>query len=94
MFVVLLFFTTGCALEKETFGQYTMDTEITTKVKARIFKDSTLKSREIHVETYKGDVQLSGFVNTYVEAKKAAMIARKVTGVKSITNNIKVKRYK
>ena len=87
-FILTMMFVTACSLEKETVGQYTVDTEITTKIKGKLLKERDLKSREIHVETYKGDVQLSGFVKTNAEARKARRLASSVKDVKSVQNNI------
>jgi osmotically-inducible protein OsmY len=64
---------------------------ITTKVKAAIFNEPTLKATEINVETFKGDVQLSGFVAQPSDAQRAAEIARGVKGVTSVKNDIRVK---
>jgi len=83
----------GCAStpQKEGTGEYIDDTAITTKVKAAIFNEPTLKSAEINVETFKGVVQLSGFVNSRADIDKAATIARGVTGVKSVKNDMRLK---
>ena len=64
---------------------------ITGKVKALIFEDASLKSTEINVETHKGIVQLSGFVNSRTDIKKAVKIARSVKGVNSVKNDTIVK---
>ncbi|GAB3247123.1 BON domain-containing protein [Chitinimonas naiadis] len=74
---------------KETTGQYVDDTVITTKVKAAILKDTKLT--EVKVETYKGVVQLSGFVKNQADIEQAGKIARGVTGVKSIKNDLQLK---
>lgn len=83
----------GCSSSptKESTGEYLDDSAITAKVKASIFNEPTLKATEINVETYKGDVQLSGFVAQPEDAKKAADIARGVKGVTSVKNDIRVK---
>ena len=83
----------GCASTPthEGTGQYVDDTAITTKVKAAIFNDSSLKSMEINVETFKGRVQLSGFVDSATQKKRAEQIARGTTGVHDVTNNIQLK---
>jgi osmotically-inducible protein OsmY len=83
----------GCAStnHRESTGEYVDDAAITTKVKAAIFNEPTLKSTEINVETYKGDVQLSGFVAQAQDASKAAEVARGVKGVSSVKNDIRVK---
>jgi osmotically-inducible protein OsmY len=76
---------------KEGTGEYVDDTVITAKVKASIFNEPTLKASEINVETFKGDVQLSGFVADPADAAKAADIARGVKGVSSVKNDVRVK---
>jgi osmotically-inducible protein OsmY len=83
----------GCASTptKEGTGEYVDDSVITAKVKALIFNEPTLKSTEINVETFKGDVQLSGFVAQPQDAQKAAEIARGVKGVVSVKNDVRVK---
>jgi osmotically-inducible protein OsmY len=83
----------GCAStsSKEGTGEYVDDAVITTKVKAAIFNEPTLKSAEINVETFKGAVQLSGFVNSQADINKAAEIARSVQGVTSVKNDMRVR---
>ncbi|PKO49573.1 MAG: transporter, partial [Betaproteobacteria bacterium HGW-Betaproteobacteria-21] len=75
----------GCAAtsKQEGTGQYVDDSVITAKVKALIFEDAALKVAEINVETFKGVVQLSGFVSSQAAANKAVEVARSVAGVKS-----------
>jgi len=83
----------GCAStsQKEGTGEYIDDSVITTKVKTAIFNEATLKSAEINVETFKGVVQLSGFVNSQSDINKAVELARGVSGVKSVKNDMRVK---
>ena len=83
----------GCAStsKKEGSGEYVDDTVITTKVKAAIFNEPTLKSAEINVETFKGVVQLSGFVSSKSDVDLAMSVARTVGGVKSVKNDMRVK---
>jgi len=83
----------GCASTstQEGTGEYVDDSVITTKVKAAIFNEPAMKSSEINVETFKGVVQLSGFVSASASASKAAELARGVRGVKSVKNDIRVK---
>jgi osmotically-inducible protein OsmY len=64
---------------------------ITTKVKAAIFNDSDLKVNEINVETFKGVVQLSGFVRSQANIDKAVRVAREVVGVKSVKDDMRIK---
>lgn len=83
----------GCASTstKESTGQYVDDTVITTKVKAAIFNDPALKSSEINVETFKGVVQLSGFVSSPTMVDKAVADAQSVGGVVSVKNDLHLK---
>ena len=83
----------GCASTptREGTGEYIDDSAITTKVKAAIFNDPNLKVFQINVETFKGEVQLSGFVDSSQSVKRAGEVARGVHGVKSVKNNIIVK---
>jgi osmotically-inducible protein OsmY len=91
--VILLASVLGCAgtATKEGTGEYVDDTVITTKVKAAIFNEPSLKSAEINVETFKGTVQLSGFVNSRADINKAVEVARGVKGVKSVKNDMRLK---
>ena len=88
-----MLFTIGCASTstQESTGQYIDDTTLTTKVKAAIFEDASLKVFQINVETYKAVVQLSGFVNSSAEIAKAGSVARAVSGVASVRNDIRLK---
>ena len=83
----------GCAStqKKESTGEYVDDSTITTKVKSAILGDSALKVFQINVETFKGEVQLSGFVDSAAAKQKAGEVARGVGGVKSVKNNLIVK---
>ena len=78
--------------KQEGAGEYVDDSVITTKVKSQLAGDDFLKSFEISVETYKGIVQLSGFVDSQKAIDKAGEIARGVNGVKSVKNNLNVKK--
>jgi osmotically-inducible protein OsmY len=75
----------------ESTGKYVDDSVITTKVKALLAEDHFLKSFEIGVKTYKGTVQLSGFVDSKDTVRKAGEITRSVKGVRSVKNNLTVK---
>lgn len=75
----------------ESAGEYIDDSAITTKVKAALLDDSGLKSFSIGVETYKGTVQLSGFVNSDTLRSRAGSITAGVAGVKAVRNNLVVK---
>ena len=93
LLAIALAMTLGCAATstKEATGEYVDDTVITTKVKAAIFDEPSLKSSEINVETFKGEVQLSGFVRSEANIDKAVQVARGVHGVKSVKNDMRLK---
>jgi osmotically-inducible protein OsmY len=91
-FVLVTAFMGYAASEKhETTGQYVDDSVITTKVKAAIFNEATLKTLQINVKTYKAVVQLSGFVDSAKSASKAEEVAKGVAGVASVENSLIVK---
>ena len=83
----------GCSSTSKTSGtgEYIDDSVITTKVKTAIFNEPTLKSAEINVETFKGVVQMSGFVSSQADINKAVEVARGVSGVTSVKNDMRVK---
>ena len=83
----------ACAATRtqESTGEFVDDSVITTKVKSLLAQDDFLKSFQISVESFKGTVQLSGFVNSKQAVDKAVEIARSVKGVKSIKNDLIVK---
>jgi osmotically-inducible protein OsmY len=98
----LLVSTLGCAstsqkelksasTKDESAGEYIDDSVITTRVKTAVFNEETLKSLEINVETYKGVVQLGGFVSSQADIDKAIEIARNIKGVTSVKNNMQLK---
>ena len=73
---------------EESTGQYVDDSAITTKVKSTLFADPGTSGLSISVETYKGTVQLSGFVHTEAERSRAGALARSVPGVVSVKNDL------
>jgi osmotically-inducible protein OsmY len=83
----------GCAATQkhESTGQYVDDSVITTKVKAAIFEEATLKTLQINVKTYQGAVQLSGFVDSTQNIIKAGEVAEGVKNVTSVKNDLIVK---
>jgi osmotically-inducible protein OsmY len=85
--------TTGCAVQRkqETVGAYVDDTTITTQVKAKFAADQTVSAMAISVETLKGTVQLSGFAKSLDEKLAAERIARSVSGVADVKNDIVVR---
>ena len=94
LFLALTFLTAvGCASTQkhEGTGEYVDDSVVTSKVKAAILNEPSLSSAEINVETFKGVVQLSGFVNSSADITKAVDVARGVGGVKSVKNDMRLK---
>lgn len=75
----------------ETAGEYIDDAVITGKIKAAIFEDASVKATEVNVVTYKGVVQLSGFVASRASIDKAVKLAKAVKGVTSVKNDMIVK---
>lgn len=73
-------------------GKYVDDAWITAKVKALLVKDDGVKGLEVKVETYKGNVQLSGWVSDPTQIAQAERLARSVEGVKSVKNDLQIKR--
>jgi osmotically-inducible protein OsmY len=86
---VLLVSVAACAPTptREGTGEYIDDTVITSKVKAAFAADPTVKATQVQVETFKGTVQLSGFVDSRESAQRAVDLARGVKGVKSVKND-------
>jgi len=88
-----LLFSLGCAstATREGTGEFVDDSVITSKVKATLFNEPTLKSMEVNVETFKGIVQLSGFVRSQANIDKAVDLTSHVPGVQSVKNAMLVK---
>ena len=93
LIVALMATAVGCAgtSERQSTGAYIDDSWITTKVKADILAEPSLKVADINVETYKGVVQLSGFVDSAASRDKAVALARSVKGVTSVKNDMRLK---
>lgn len=83
----------GCAATSKTegTGQYIDDSVITTKIKSAIFNDPNLKASEINVETFKGRVQLSGFVKSQSDINQAVELTKSIAGVTSVKNDMRLK---
>jgi len=90
---LMLVVSAGCASTRtqESAGEYVDDSAITTKVKTAILQEPGLKSSEISVETFKGVVQLSGFVGSRDDIRSAVKVASAVGGVKSVKNDMQLK---
>lgn len=92
--LVLMLSVAGCAGTKvtESTGEYFDDSMITTKIKSAILADSRLKLLDITVTTFKGVVQLSGFVDSKGVSERAVQVSRTVKGVKAVNNSLVVKQ--
>ncbi len=93
LLIMLMALFMGCASTDKTksTGEFVDDAVITTKVKAAILEDPELKFTEISVETFKGVVQLSGFVSSQAHIDKAVQVARGVKGVTSVKNDMRLR---
>jgi osmotically-inducible protein OsmY len=87
-FVALALAACASTDKREGTGEYFDDSVLTTKVKAALLKDPAVSGLAVNVETFKGVVQLSGFVKTSAERNRAAELARGVAGVKQVRNDI------
>lgn len=85
-----LLFGVACSRDKSV-GQSVDDSAITAKVKTAFAQDPGVKAIEVKVETYKGTVQLTGFVTTEEEKARAEQLAKGVPGVKTVENKIALK---
>jgi osmotically-inducible protein OsmY len=93
LLALVLLAAAGCAStpKQEGTGEYVDDTVITTKVNAALLSELGLRSPQVNVETFKGVVQLSGFVANKADINKAAEVARSVGGVKSVKNDMRLR---
>lgn len=76
---------------RETAGEYIDDATITTRVKAAIFDEPSLKVLQVNVETFQDVVQLSGFVDSSESKAKAGQVASNVQGVRSVKNHLVIR---
>jgi osmotically-inducible protein OsmY len=90
MVLAPLAFTTGCAVTsgRESAGEYAKDKEIAARVKTRLYADRTTKGTEIEVQSLRGVVQLSGFVDNQTARNRAGEIAATTPGVLQVYNNL------
>jgi hyperosmotically inducible periplasmic protein len=88
-----LILSTGCSstATRESTGEFVDDTAITAKVKTELIRDPVVKARQVDVTTFKGTVQLGGFVDTEEQKTRATELARTINGVQNVQNNIAVK---
>ena len=83
----------GCASQqpvRRTVGNYIDDSTITAKIKTALIRDSEVRARDINVTTYRGVVQLSGFVQDDNQVRRAGEVARSVEGVRQLYNDLRV----
>lgn len=85
----------GCAgtTTRESSGEYIDNTAITAKVKTALYSDEQVSGMDVNVESFRGTVQLSGFVDTEAQKRRAESIARGVPGVEDVRNNLQVKAH-
>lgn len=90
---ILMLALLACAptAKREGTGEYIDDSVITAKVKAALVNDPQLKATEINVETFKGTVQLSGFVSSREDIDKAVVLTKGIKGVEAVKNSMVVK---
>jgi osmotically-inducible protein OsmY len=93
LYVAIISFAAACAATptRESTGGYVDDSTITAKIKADLLQDNKLTASDVHVKTYKGVVDLSGFVNRESDISEAGIVAERVSGVTSVHNNLIVK---
>ena len=86
-------FNTGCTATatRQSTGEYIDDTAVTARVKSAFVTDESVKAFDVQVETFRGVVQLSGFVDNQNQKIRAEQIARSTNGVRDVRNNIQLK---
>jgi|SRR6185437_3156534 hyperosmotically inducible periplasmic protein len=86
-------FAAACAATptQQSTGGYIDDATITAKIKTNLVQDAKVSATDVHVKTYKGVVDLSGFVDSQSQVSQAGLVARQVSGVKAVHNNLIVK---
>jgi hyperosmotically inducible protein len=89
--LVVLVSACGSTPTQESTGEYFDDATITVKVKAALIEDKAVKAADIKVDTYRGDVQLSGFADNAAEVARAVELAQRVPGVRLVRNDITLK---
>lgn len=91
--VLLIASISGCAATetRRSAGETVDDATLTSKVKTRLIQDQELEAFQIDVDTYRGIVQLNGFVDSEENARRAVDLAKDVQGVESVKNNLQVK---
>ncbi|MBL8270820.1 BON domain-containing protein [Steroidobacter sp.] len=84
----------GCTstTTKQSAGEVVDDGVVTAKIKAKLIDDPVTKAHQINVDTFKGTVQLSGFVDSAEARARAAQLARDTDGVKDVKNSLQVRK--
>ncbi len=90
-FVIGLLAGAAAACSGESAGEYIDDSVISNEVRAKLIDDKDLNIFQIDVTTLKGEVQISGFVDSQADKDRATRVARTVEGVKQIHNNLVVR---
>lgn len=90
--VAAMLLTTACSATRtqKSAGEVIDDSVLTAKVKAALIEDPVTKAGQINVETYRGVVQLGGFVDTAASKEQATKVAQSITGVKEVRNDLRV----
>lgn len=94
LFLVLsLIIMGGCTVAsgQKSAGEFVDDSVITTQIKTALIRDENIRAGEINVETYKGEVQLTGFVSSREAANRAVELARGVKGVTAVRNDMQIR---
>ncbi|WP_150302977.1 BON domain-containing protein [Pseudomonas saliphila] len=83
----------GCTVAsgQKSAGEFVDDSVITTQIKTALIRDENIRAGEINVETYKGEVQLTGFVSSREAANRAVELARGVKGVTAVRNDMQIR---
>jgi hyperosmotically inducible periplasmic protein len=86
-------FVSGCSSTstRESTGEYIDSSALTAKVKSALISDETVRARDVEVETFRGIVQLSGFVDSEAQKERATAVAQSIQGVREVKNNLIVK---
>ena len=84
----------GCSStpSQQSTGEAIDDGVVTARVKAKLIEDPVTKAHQINVDTFKGTVQLSGFVETEQARSRALQIAREVNGVKQVKDALQIRK--
>ena len=84
----------GCTstATKQSAGEVVDDGVVTAKIKAKLIDDPVTKAHQINVDTFKGTVQLSGFVDSTEARSRASQLAKGTDGVKEVKNSLQIRK--